>query len=213
MVNGASAKHRQGKDFVTNTFRGQKPSSSQGPLHPNWKHGRYSKHIPPRLAATYNSHFNDPEYLAQDAEIATLSTRLSELFGQIETGESGALWKALQHAVSEFRKYSALKKKPEAELWLNEIISLVERGNQEQLVWDEIRGVIIDRNKIVTSERKRLIEAEAYFTAEQGMAMLMRVADAVKRHVPDEKAKRAIAYEISLLMNFQGATVDVSPEP
>lgn len=196
-------KHNPG---VATTFK-------PGPLHPNWKHGRYSKHLPARLQETYNQHFNDPEYLAQQAEIAILSTRLSELFTQIETGESGALWKALQHAVEEFKKFNALRKKAEAELWLNEIINLIERGNAEQLVWDEIRGTILDRNRIVSSERKRLIEAEAYFTAEQGMAMLMKIADAVKRNVPDEKARRAIAHEINLAMNFQGTTIDVGPQP
>lgn len=86
---------------------------------------------------------------------------------------------------------------------LAELVQELETEDSPE-IWEEIRQTILDKSKLIIEETRYLKQAEAYFTAEQGIAMLMRIADAVKRHVSDEKARRAIANEIYQTMNFGG---------
>src|SRR5262245_50580993 len=51
----------------------------QGIASPNWKHGRYSKSLPEKLAALYHRSMNDPELSNMRSEVALLDARLYEL--------------------------------------------------------------------------------------------------------------------------------------
>ena len=84
---------------------------------------------------------------------------------------------------------------------LAELLQALEAKDSSE-IWEEIRQTMLDKSKLIISENRRLKTAEACFTAEQGIVMLMRIGEAVKRHVSDEKAIRAIANEIYQAMNF-----------
>src|SRR5262245_50957479 len=77
--------------------------SPQGIALPQTKSGRYSKHLPSRLLATYEEAKRDPEILALRDEVALIDARLAELLKRIDTGESGASWKQLQENFRELR--------------------------------------------------------------------------------------------------------------
>ena len=54
----------------------------------------------------------------------------------------------------------------------------------------------LDKSKLIASERKRVVEMQAYITTEQGMVMLGRLAyslrDALDKHVPDASQRQKV---------------------
>jgi hypothetical protein len=57
---------------------------------------------------------------------------------------------------------------------------------------------------LIASERKRLVEMQAFVTAEQGMVMIGRLAyaarEALDKHVPDAKQRGRVMNAIALEM-------------
>src|SRR3712207_2291629 len=72
-------------------------------------HGKYSAHLPTRMLATYEQAKADPELLALRDEIALADSRLTELLAQVDTGESGATWKATFNALQDFKRANQRK--------------------------------------------------------------------------------------------------------
>src|SRR5690606_19849988 len=73
------------------------------------KHGRYSKHLPERLAGKYAEAQADERLLELRDEIALLDARLGELLGSLDAGESGALWQALKAAYADLQAATKAK--------------------------------------------------------------------------------------------------------
>jgi hypothetical protein len=75
----------------------------RGPALPQFRHGRYSRFLPSRLAATYQTAAKDPELLSLRRELALVDARLDDLLQRVDTGESGALWAPLGQEWVAFR--------------------------------------------------------------------------------------------------------------
>src|SRR5688572_15275565 len=63
-----------------------------------WKDGRYSKALPPSLAAAYERARQDPELIALRDELALVDARLTDLLAGLGRGSSSDLWDALRMA-------------------------------------------------------------------------------------------------------------------
>jgi hypothetical protein len=70
--------------------------SLRGSAHPGFKDGRWSKYLPDQLRARYEAGERDPNALSLRADLAATDSRIAELMGRLDTGESGRLWKALR---------------------------------------------------------------------------------------------------------------------
>src|SRR4051812_32142589 len=73
-------------------------ATPRGPALPQFKHGRYSRSLPTRLAAQYEAAQSDPVLMELRDEIALNDARLADLLGRVDTGESGSLWGAAAKA-------------------------------------------------------------------------------------------------------------------
>ena len=175
-----------------------------GPLHPNFKHGRYSKAIPERMRQAAEAAEADPELLNQRSEIALLTARLSEQLQQVDSRTSGKLWAELQGAAADFREANVMNDRDRASFAMNEMIRLINAGGADHAAWEDIRSTVLDKNKLIASERKRLVEMKAFVTAEQGMVMIGRLAysvrDALDKHVPDGEQRRKVMDAVGLEM-------------
>src|SRR5215510_4129840 len=97
----AKAKHTQqpcrnhvtpGKEVCR--FHGGK--TRLGPGSGTFKTGAWSKFLPSRMAADFDTAMRDPSLMTLRKEIATVDARIIDLFKRVDSGEAGAIWTAAQ---------------------------------------------------------------------------------------------------------------------
>lgn len=177
-------------------------ASLSGAAHPSFKHGRYSKHIPTRLAALYAEATSDEALLDLRDDIALISIRISELLQQVDIGEAGALWKQAHDLYAEMTTSTDKKKQIAAGL---ELGRLIERGVASAVAWSEIASFVEARRKLVESESKRLKELGQMIPAEKLMVLLGAIENIVLSHVNDPETLRAIAEDFRNLLYREAA--------
>lgn len=172
--------------------------SLSGAASPNFKTGRYSKYLPARLAERYQESQTDPQLLALRDEVALVDSRLAELLGRVDTGESRKCWQEAQDAFGELRKARADSNAKGFAAAMAGLESALQIGN-DYAVWDEISATIDLRKRLVESERKRLVEMQNMITSERAMVLLATVADIIRTHVTDRNTLTAISGEFRKL--------------
>jgi hypothetical protein len=166
----------------------------------NYKTGRYSKVMPKRLLETYEAARLDPDLLNLSDDISALDARIADVLTRVETGDAGETWQALKSAWNAFRIAQAAKDGPKTQLALATIGRTIETGAGDWAAWREVLNLIERRSKLVGSETKRRIAMQDMTDNGAVMALLQRLGDAVKRHVPDRDARQAIQREISVAL-------------
>lgn len=177
-------------------------SSPTGLAHPNTTHGRYSKHLPTRMLATYEHAQQDPELLDLRDDIALLDARLSDLLKRVDSGESGQLWKDLRAA---WKAVTTATTEDERSMALAELGPLIARGYMDTQAWGEIASLLERRRRLVESERKRLIEMQQMMTMSQAQLLIARLYDVVAQHVSDRTTLAAIGAGLQALAGAGGA--------
>ncbi|MDH5664670.1 MAG: hypothetical protein OEY10_00030 [Nitrosopumilus sp.] len=171
-------------------------SLAGGPSHPSFKHGKYSKFLPKRLLENYETALNDTELLTLRNEIGLIDSRLIELFGSLDVGESGALWQELQRSV---KKYKA-ENENALDTELERIFSIVNDGYKDYKVWQEVYLVAEQRKKLVESERKRYVEMGQIITTTQASTLMAHIVNVIKDNVNDTSTLENIATGLTGLM-------------
>jgi hypothetical protein len=167
-------------------------------------HGRYSKSLPTRLAAHYEAAAHDPRLLELRDEIATVDARIIDLLQRVDRGESGALWREAQAAMTKFRQEQAKNHVEGMRLALMEAERLILEGAGDYAGWGEIQDLIEQRRKLCDSENRRLVQAHEMITSAQAMVLLSQVVAAIQRHVTDKTILAAIAHEFQGLGHYEG---------
>lgn len=181
-------------------------ASLAGAASPSLRSGRYSKYLPVRLLARYQEAERDSELLALRDEIALIDTRLVDVLGRVETGESSSLWHQLHAAYKRMQMAHRSGDPDGLRLALVELGDLIQRGHGDWAAWADVRSLIRDRQRLVESERKRLVQMQQMLSATEAMTLVTAISDAVKRHVHDPEALRAISAEVAQLVSQDGAT-------
>lgn len=166
---------------------------------PQTKAGRYSKHLPTRLAERYETARADPDLLALRDDIALIDSRLGEVVANLNTGESKAAWTLLSGAWAQFADRWKDMPPDDMERAVVQIGEVIRRGLSETYVWEEIRGLVKQRADLVANERMRLVQLQQMITSEQALTMLGVIVDTVRRHVRDRDALAAISADLGKL--------------
>lgn len=198
--NGEQCKHAAINNTTKCRFHGG--ASLVGIAHPNFKTGRYSKHLPTRLAARYAEALADPELMGLRDEIALTQTRQTELLDRLDSGLSLERWHAAQMAYNDL--LVAMGQKDGAGLQramvaLEDALGL--RVTNDTAVWQQLTELGEHRRRLVESEHKRLVAMQQMITTEQAMTLLARLTESVKRHVSDPSILAAIATELRGIIN------------
>ena len=172
---------------------------ARGVASPRFAAGGRSKYLPARLLERYDEAERDEQLLELRGDVALLEARLAELLGRIDTGESGASWKAARGLVRAYRKARAELNDGEADAAVMALEAVIERGLGDYAVWDEIRDVLDRRRKLIESERRRLVEMQQVITYAQAMTFLATVSEAIRRHVTDPAVLAALSAELGRL--------------
>lgn len=162
-----------------------------------YKDGRYSKYLPTRLKERYQEARTDPDLLALREDIALVDSRLTDLLKRVDTGESGKLWINLREAFNEFGKARTKGDVAEMTARLAEVEGLILRGLVDYAAWEDVGKTLDRRQKLVESERKRLIEMQQVLSVNQAMVLLSAVVETVRKNVTDRKALAAISSDLA----------------
>lgn len=131
----------------------------------HFKTGRYARDLPVRLAASYLAARNDPEIHSLNDEIGVAQARLQELFRRLETSDLGHAWISLAATWALFVKYRSAGDVPAMTETLAEFETIVQRGQQDYLLWQEIGGTIKLLSSLRVSEHKRLVDLQTMMSA------------------------------------------------
>jgi hypothetical protein len=161
--------------------------------------GRYSKYLPERLAERYREATADGELLALREDIALIDARLADVLGRVDSGESGATWKACRDTLAEYRTAKDALKYVEANAALDRLAELIDHGLEDYAAWADVRSLVDQRARLVANERRRLVEMQQMITAERAMTMLGAVVAIIRRHIRDRETLAAISADFGAL--------------
>lgn len=185
----------------------------------NFKHGRYSKHLPKDMEAAFFDAVADPDFLSQRSEIAMMTSRIETLLNAAkeQSGGSSESWKELRTVWRDLNKVlrdgvEARKNnnKAETERCDREYQELFRRVGKiidgayeaDRLVTSALR-LLEPRRHLVESERRRIVEQAQVIEISRVAILVELLADGVRKHVRDEIVLAAIGREFTSVL---GAT-------
>ncbi len=163
---------------------------------PNYKHGRYSKYLPDRLLPRYYEMREDQALLELKEEIALLDTRIAELVGRLDRGESGGAWGRIAGAWEEASTALVLNDQRQFKRAWGQLGLIIEAGNTDYAGWQEIQSFVEQRRRLAESERKRNIEMQTTIRLDQAMVLVTALVSSVRNHVSDPSILSAIEQDI-----------------
>jgi hypothetical protein len=173
-----------------------------------FKHGRYSKHLPSRLAGRYAEALADPQLLELRDEIALIGTRQSELLTHLASGNSLQRWQEAKSAYEEVEEAIAAQDALALRMALNALANALHARLSDYAGWREIMETTELRRRLVESENRRLVQMQQTLTVEQTMALLAAVTDIIRRKVDDPHVLAEIAAALRGIVS-----VGVSQQP
>ena len=177
--------------------------SLAGPAAANFKTGRYSKYLPAHLKDRYEAATSDPDLLVLRDEIGLIDARVGELMGRISTGENAVTWAILKDRFDELKKSIRAGDTAKTIASLNAVEVVVNTAIGDYLVWGEIQNGLEQRRKLVESERKRLVEIQAFIDARAAMTLVASIVDVIRRNVKDRRELSQITQELSILLQHE----------
>jgi len=169
-----------------------------GAASPHTVTGKYSKDLPTRLLARYQEAEHDAGLLAMREEVRLVDARIADLLARVDTGESRALWATLRKALDAFGAARGTAK--EADAWLALMVA-VKAGCDDYVAWAEVGRAIDRRQRLVESERKRLLDINAMMSAKEAVLLVTQLVDVVRRHVTDSGTLAAIGAELGRILS------------
>lgn len=67
-------------------------ASLKGIAHPQFKDGRYSRYMPPKLAEAFTRALDDPDLLSLNTDIATVESLINEVMQDLQGGDLASLF-------------------------------------------------------------------------------------------------------------------------
>jgi hypothetical protein len=165
-----------------------------------FRHGRYSKDLPTRLAARYEEARTDAELLSLREDVAVIDARLADLMANLDRGEAGRLWVALGVALADLERARRSNDARGVAEALTTMGDLIRQGASEAQRWGEIYEAEKLRLALVDGERKRLADMEAMITASQATVFAVAVKTVF------ERAVRELIHDADLQRQLLGAT-------
>lgn len=178
--------------------------SLKGIAHPNFKHGKFVKYIPPRLRERFDESMKDQDLLEMRSSIALTDARVEDLLSRVDTGEAGKLWASAITVYNAMMAAVAGEEERKFQEKIRELGQILNQGSSDFAAWGEVFGLIEQRRRLVESEQKRLIAANSMIPVDQAMVLVSALLDIIKRNVEDQKTLSIISREVGLLMIKEG---------
>ena len=183
---------------------------------PQFSHGRYSKAIPDRLSVRYEEALSDAERHDLRHEIALSEAKIDDLLAGMGRGESDSLLLLLRDRERQMRAAEARGDSERVERLQREILTLVRRGGDEALAWKDVDGWIARKTRTIEVDVRIAATKQQMISVEEMMAIIGLVLDAIRRHVPDQSVRNALAQEIRAAAELEDrndAVISLPPLP
>jgi hypothetical protein len=148
--------------------------SRGGVASPRFKNGRYSRYLPQRLLEQYNEILNDPRLM--------------------EIREDIALFDALTMCTLE--EMARIE-----DAWASGAISETILHREQRRLRRELGKMFLRRANLVLAETTRQTRERTTLTAEQAMAFVAAMADAVTAHVKDEAILNTVVADFNRIID------------
>jgi len=185
------------------SIHGGKSFKSRGAAHPNYKDGKYSRHMPARLLEAYDQSRNDPDILSLNEDISLTEARVADVLQRVDTAESGAMWDELSKLGKEIKLARKSGDPGLVEDLFDEMLKLIAKGKGDRENWREIGDLLERKRKLSESQLKLLVTKQEFISRQQAVVLVSHLVEVVKTHVTDSNTKRRIMGGISQLMNLQ----------
>lgn len=170
-------------------------TTTLGPANHNFKHGRYSKLLPARMAQTYEEARTDPHLLSVSELVATSWARIGDLLSRVDSGEARAHWEALYAALEAFDAAAAVGNTASMTRAMAELRQVVARGREDAAAWAELQAAYETHCRLVLTETKTLQTMQQMVTTQQLMTFFgviyQEILEALRAHA-DEASRKAI---------------------
>jgi hypothetical protein len=172
-------------------------NSVKGMDHPNFKHGRHSKHLPTKLLAKYEEALADEELISLRDDVALVDSFISDALESINFDNCQAAWDGLELLYKQFWNGSNEDKLEAA----REAFNIVKDGVEEWRKVGRIFPYIEQKRKLAESEMKRLKDLQLMIDAKQANTLIAALLESVNSNVSDRDARVRIANDIAGLLN------------
>jgi hypothetical protein len=167
---------------------------------PHAKHLRHSKYLPGGLLERYQQAAADPDLLNLSAEIALTDARIDDLLGRLDQGDLAGAWVKLQDAFDAFRVATVTNDSDLKAEAVADMAALIEQGTNDQLIWTQLTDLMNERRRLVQTETKRRLAMQKMISADEGMALVVALANIVRTHVHDRAILSAIQADLTRLL-------------
>jgi hypothetical protein len=166
---------------------------------PLTKTGRYSRDLPTRVAARYESALADPTLLSLRDDVAVLQAAITDIMGEIKVAESRPDFDAILESVEEIAGNWRTWEWTQMDAELEKLRTLVVNKQSQRAAMREIRELIKEKASLVHQENRMLADREQMITVEQFLMAMRAMGSAVRRIVDDPRVLRSIDVEFRRL--------------
>ena len=134
--------------------------------------------LPPRLREVFNQSVDDPMQLSMKIEVGLMDANLTRIMETLEDMPSPENWKKLKMVAIKLERAIEGNSSATAKRVLKEFKEIVEVGNTQSEVWEEMQTSMIQRAKIAEVETKRMVASKTVVTvveAEMIVTALFRI--------------------------------------
>lgn len=179
--------------------------SPRGLASPSTTHGAYSKALPSRLLADFETARADPELLELRTQIGLVDARIVDVLRLVDSGESGSRWRDLNAAWKMYRDGVKAKDPDAMAAALGSVGQAIDAGEGDWRAWREVATLVEQRRRLVDTERRRLVDLRQLVTSEQLLLVSHALLKVVLDHVGDQLTREAIAVGFRGILDRPGA--------
>jgi len=180
-----------------------------GVKHPRFKHGRFSKYLPDDLnfrLHELNESRKAGEFLSLEHQIKLVEVRLSQIEEKLGSGDSEKTWREVKEAKNEIQIALKSGNKDKIISALQKLNLNIDEGMEEYRSWNELFKAQKQYAKLISSERKKMIEDRYMISIDDVMILLSMIVYAIQESVPDERVRRKLVDEIKIISRKSGFT-------
>jgi hypothetical protein len=183
--------------------------SLTGINHPSFKSGRYSKYvnkdINARLGELQESR-KEGEFLTLKHQIELVEVRISQIAQKLGSGDSALTWMEVKNARDELQSAIRAGKPELLSIAIQKLNLAIKEGEDDYRSWDELFKAQRHYERLLSSERKKMIEDKYMLSVEEVMMLLAMIGVAIKEKVQDAGIRRELVVEVQRIAEKSGFT-------
>lgn len=166
--------------------------SLKGVDHPNFKTGRHSKYLPDSLSAMVEEMRLDEDLLDGSEEIRIMDARINQLIIRAGESDTPTFRKDLLGLRLEVMKAHARNDTAAVNRAFASILETIVKGGDEDENWHVIGRLFLDRDKLATSQHRRLVDASQMISSDRQMVLVNFIIDSIRSRVNNDSIVSAI---------------------